>query len=335
VSELILGAATFGEIVDEDASVEIVHRALDAGINTFDTADVYVGGQSEEILGRALAGRRDSVVLCSKVGARVGDTEADLATSHQPGGLDHAARWARGIAPTDQGLSAKHLVAGLNASLRRLGTDYLDVYTVHRFDPLASIDEVVRTLDGFVRSGKVRTLACSGWAAWQLYRALWAADVQHASRFEGMQVPLNALYRHHLAETIPACASAGVSVLAFQALAGGALTGRYLGVDHAPPDTRMGSRETYRRRYATPGADVKVGRFVSFADAHGLSPTQLALRWTLDTPGVTAVLLGASRPTQVDDAVSAADVTLDPVARDQLVRALDAVDAEADLSVSR
>jgi aryl-alcohol dehydrogenase-like predicted oxidoreductase len=326
VSELVLGAATFGDTVEPDAANEIVHRALDAGINTFDTGDVYAAGRSEEVLGRSLKGRRDSAILCTKVGARVGDTEVDLAASHRPDGLDHADRWNRGIAPTDQGLSRKHLVAGLDASLRRLGTDYIDIYTVHRFDRFTAIEEVLRTLDGLVRAGKVRAVACSGWAAWQLYKSLWVSDVRSWVRFEGIQLPINLLHREHLRDTVAACAAEDVSVLAFQVLAGGALTGRYLAGEVPTDRTRMGSRESYRSRYFSDAVNEKVKVFADFCSERHLEPAHVALRWTLDCPGVTSILLGVSSTQQVEQAIAGLCVQFDATDHAGLVEALARVD---------
>src|SRR2546421_4927332 len=183
VSELALGTATFGDTVDASTAANVLGAALHAGINIIDTADVYAQGRSEQIVGGALGAWRDKVVLCTKVGSRVGDAEAALRASLTADGLDHAARWGDGIAPTDRGLSRKHIVAALEASLRRLQTDYVDLYQVHRFDPLTPIDEVLAALDDLVRSGKVRAVGCSGWAAWQVYRALWLSDVRHLTRF--------------------------------------------------------------------------------------------------------------------------------------------------------
>ncbi|QHE73282.1 aldo/keto reductase [Rhodococcus sp. WAY2] len=315
VSELVLGAATFGDTVEEDAAVGLVERALEAGINTFDTANIYAGGRSEVVLGRALARHRDSVIISTKVGSRVGDGEGELARARSPEGLDHAERWAHGIAPTDAGLSRKHLTAGLDASLRRLGTDYIDIYTVHLYDPLTGIEELMRTLEGFVASGKVRSIACSGWKPWQVYKSLWISDRLGISRFEGIQLPISLLVPEHLRDAVPACLAEEVSVLAHQVLAGGALTGRYVDGQAPSESSRMGSRVTYRQRYDTSAARAKVGALVELARQWGIAPGHLALRWTLDYPGVTSVLLGASTPNQLNDAVAGTQAVIEPALR--------------------
>src|SRR3954447_15690118 len=176
VSKLVLGTARFGEGDDSDVD-EIVGTALDIGMNAFDTADIYGAGRSEELLGRAIAKRRDQVVICSKAGMRVGDVEADHGAMMR-GQLDHTERWERGIAPTDQGLSRKHVIAALDASLRRLGTDYIDLYQVHCWDPRTPIGETLSALDDAVHAGKVRYVGCSGFSAWQIYRGLWESQVR-------------------------------------------------------------------------------------------------------------------------------------------------------------
>jgi len=327
VSEIALGAATFGEIADAEQAHAIVGAALDAGVNFFDTADVYCGGRSEEILGRTLRAHRDRVVISTKGGARVGDSEVDLAASHRVGGLDHWERWQRGIAPTDQGLSRRHLVDALDASLRRLGTDYLDVYTLHRFDPTTSIENVLDTLQSFVTAGKVRTVACSGWAAWRLTKANCIAGVRGTVRLEATQLPYNLLHRVHEAELIPACADQSVAVLVFQALAGGMLTGRY--ADGATPDSRsrMGSRATYRARYLTSEVRARVNAVARYAEQVGRSATELAVGWLLAQPTVTSVLFGASRVEQLGDASRTVAV---PLTHDELAALEAALADESD-----
>jgi 1-deoxyxylulose-5-phosphate synthase len=183
VSRLVLGSTMFGEVMDDAQAQAVIHRALELGVNTLDTGNVYGGGRAEEIIGRCLCDRRDRVVLCTKVGFRVGDSPADHADA-VAGGLDHAARWARGISPNDQGLSRRHILAAVEASLRRLGTDYIDLYQIHRWDAAVPIEETLRALEDLVRSGKVRYLGCSNARSWQLYEALWTSERAGLSRFE-------------------------------------------------------------------------------------------------------------------------------------------------------
>jgi len=323
VSEIALGTATFGEIADRDDAERIVAVALDRGINFFDTADVYVGGRSEEIIGRALKPHRDRVILATKVGARVGDDEVALAASHRIGGLDHAARWTRGIAPTDQGLSRKHLTAALESSLRRLDTDYIDLYTLHRFDPHTSIENVLDTLTSFVAAGKVRAVACSGWAAWRLTRALSIAELRRTVRLEATQLPYNLLLRGQKPEIISACAEQNVGLLAFQVLAGGMLTGRHSLSVEPQAGSRLGSRESYRSRYWNASTDSAVHALVAHANVVGRTPAELAIGWVLAHPPITSVLFGASQPTQLDDAWRATECPLTQSEVSALETALD------------
>ncbi|HKE77499.1 MAG TPA: aldo/keto reductase, partial [Acidimicrobiales bacterium] len=288
-----------------------VGTALDLGINAYDTADAYNGGRSEEVLGKALRSRRGQVVLSTKVGLRVGDTEADLAAAFRPGGLDHAERWQRGIAPTEHGLSRKHVIAALDDSLRRLGTDYVDLYQVHRWDDEAPIEETLAALDTLVRAGKVRYVGCSGFAAWQLVRALWAADRTGTTAPVSIQAPYNIVNRSIEADLLPACTEQGVGVLAFQVLAGGILTARFDRTRDPDGSTRVGSRGVYRMRYWNDGVFDAVDRMREVAERTGRQPSHLALGWALARPAVTAVLFGVSRPEQLTDVAPVLDKPLD------------------------
>ena len=310
VSELILGAARFGEIDDEVAD-RVVGTALDLGITSFDTADAYNGGRSEEVLGKALRSRRDQVVIATKVGLRVGDTEVDHAAAFR-GGLDHAERWARGIAPTEHGLSRKHVLAALDASLRRLGTDHIDLYQVHKWDDETPIEETLAALDDAVRAGKVRYVGCSAFAAWQVVRALWASDRAGAPPFVSIQAPYNVVNRSIEADLLPACAAHGVGVLAFQVLAGGILTARFDRAREPELSTRVGSRGVYKTRYWNDEVFGVVDRLGDVAHRTGRASSHLALGWTLANPVITAVLFGASRPEQLTDVAAVLEKPLDP-----------------------
>jgi 1-deoxyxylulose-5-phosphate synthase len=321
VSELILGAARFGEIDDREAD-RLVGASLDAGITTFDVADIYNGGVSEELLGKAIRARRDQVVLCSKVGLRVGDGEVDHTAAFAPGGLDHAARWSRGIAPTDQGLSRKHVTQAVDDSLRRLGTDHLDLYQVHKWDDSTPIEETMGVLDDLVRAGKVRYLGCSAFAAWQVQRAVRASEARHLQRLVSIQAPYNLAARDAERELVPACLDAGVGILAFQVLAGGLFAGRYRPDQTPDGDTRMGSRAVYRNRYWNQQMFDLVDRLGSVASERGRTLTELAVGWTLTRPAVTAVIFGASAASQLQEAVAVLDRPLDG---DELAALEDAV----------
>ena len=300
MSRLALGTARFGEI-DDDAAFSVVDAALNLGINAFDTADAYNQGASEETLGRSLKGRRDQVVLCSKVGLRVGETEQELAASFRPGSRDHFARWRHGIAPTDGGLSRIHIAHAVEASLRRLSTDRIDLYQVHRFDHEVPLEETLSALDDLVRSGKVRYLGCSGFAAWQLTRAHWLSERDRTARFVSIQSAYNLLHRDIERELVPACDELGVGILAFQVLAGGMLTGRFGRHDEPDATTRIGSRNVYRARYWNDRVFDVVERLETVAQDAGRLVSHLAIGWALSNRAIAAVLLGASTPRQLDD----------------------------------
>ncbi|MWA06996.1 aldo/keto reductase [Actinomadura sp. LD22] len=296
ISSLVLGTASFGDTVDPEAAMRVVKAALDAGVTTFDTADVYAGTRAEEILGAALPpSRRDQLVLCSKVGLRPGDADAEHAAV-AAGHADHAERWSRGIAPTDAGLSRKHVIAAVEDSLSRLRTDYLDLYQVHRFDPAVPLEETLRALDDLVRAGKVRYIGCSAFAAWQLYRALWLSERERLARFDSVQVRYNLVDRGAEAELLPAAAAAGVGVLAFQVFAGGVLTG----------GSARSSRPAVARRYGTGAVAGRGERLAAVAQGAGVRPAQACMAWALSRPGVTAVIAGASSPEQLADLTATA-----------------------------
>jgi 1-deoxyxylulose-5-phosphate synthase len=325
VSEIVLGTARFGEgDVDVD---RIVGTALDLGINTFDTADIYADSRSEQLLGQAVAHRRDQLVIASKAGMRVGDKEADHGAAMR-NCLDHSERWHRGIAPTDQGLSRKHLVSALDASLKRLGTDYVDLYQVHRWDPLTPIDETLATLDDLVHAGKVRYVGCSGFAAWQVVRGLLGSARSGLARWSSVQLPYNLLARDAERELLPACAHEGLGVLVFQLLAGGLLSDRYLDQASEPtPDSRLGSRRSYRQLFWNDTAFTAVRALRAVSEATGRSMSQLALGWVLANPAVSAGLFGVSKPEQLLDVV---DVIDHPLTEEELRAVDDAVSTGAD-----
>jgi aryl-alcohol dehydrogenase-like predicted oxidoreductase len=310
ISRLILGAASFGDTVSAEAAREIVAAALDAGVSTFDTADVYAAGRSEQILGAALASVRERVVLCSKVGLRVGDSDEDHALVAGAGPVDHARRWADGIAPTDSGLSRKHIMTAVEASLRRLGTDYIDLYQVHRFDPGVNLEETLSALDDLVRGGKVRYLGCSGFAAWQLVRALWISDRDRLAAFSSLQVRYNVADRTAESELLPACTATGVGVLAFQVLAGGVLAGSP--TDGTAPATSRASRASVAKRFGTEQFGARTARVRQLAAAASVSVPAVCLAWVLAQPAVCAAIVGASSVAKLGDLLAAAELELDP-----------------------
>jgi aryl-alcohol dehydrogenase-like predicted oxidoreductase len=292
VSELCLGAMTFGgrgqmwEVIGglEQAEVDgIVHRSLDAGINFIDTADVYSAGESETLLGKSLSGRRHEVVLATKVRGRMGK------------------------GPNAVGLSRLHIVEAAEASLKRLGTDYIDLYQIHRFDTLTNIEDTLRALDDLVRAGKVRYIGCSNLAAWQLMKSLAISREQGWERFRCTQSYYSLAGRELERETIPLLEDQKLGLLVWSPLAGGFLSGKF---------TREGAGEGGRRAsFDFPPINKDkayeiVDTMRAIATAHGVSVSQIALAWLLAQRVVTSVIIGARKPDQLEDNLKSIDVTL-------------------------
>ncbi len=293
VSRLCLGCMSFGEpergshawTLPETESRPLIRMALDLGINFFDTANMYSDGSSEEIVGRALKdfARREEIVIATKVYHRV-----------RPG-------------PNGAGLSRKAILSEVDASLRRLGTDYIDLYQIHRFDHATPLEETLEALNDVVRAGKVRYLGASSMAAWQFMKALGISERKGWARFVSMQNYVNLLYREEEREMLPLCRAEGVGVIPWSPLARGRLTR-----DWDEVTARSETDEVARRLYGvTAEADRKVVEAVAeIAAARGLPRAQVALAWVLRTPGITAPIVGATRPGHLEDAVAALSVTL-------------------------
>jgi aryl-alcohol dehydrogenase-like predicted oxidoreductase len=302
VSELCLGTMTFGSnfynigAVDQAGANEMVRRAVEAGINFFDTANVYSYGESEEILGRAVkeAGvARESVVVATKVRGAMSEPAT------------------RGTGDVNNiGLSRGHIMASCEASLRRLGTDYIDLYQVHGWDALTPIEETLRALDDLVRQGKVRYLGCSNWTARHLMKALCLADAGDRERFVSLQAYYSLVGRDLEHELLPLCVEEGLGVLPWSPLAGGFLSGKYRRDDPRPEGAR-------RSGFDFPPVDVERGfdavdALDALARAHGASVAQTALAWLLAQPGVASVIIGANKRTQLEDNLKSAELRLTP-----------------------
>jgi aryl-alcohol dehydrogenase-like predicted oxidoreductase len=299
VSEICLGTMTFGNQADQQTSFEIMDVADRAGVTFFDTADVYplggdlsMVGATEEIVGAWLKERnaRERIVLATKC------------------------RGAMGSGPNDEGLSRKHIMSACDASLRRLQTDYIDLYQVHQPDPLTPIEETMRALDDLVRAGKVRYVGCSNYPAWRLSDALWTSDKLNLHRFESAQPRYNMLFRMIEDEIVPLCQAHNVGIIAYNPLAGGMLTGRYRATKEVNA-TRFGlerAGEMYRKRYWNDAVFETVDTLGNFFDNRGKSLTHAALAWVLAQPGITSAILGASKPEQLEDSIKGVDFTLDP-----------------------
>jgi aryl-alcohol dehydrogenase-like predicted oxidoreductase len=293
VSELCLGAMTFGGDADERASHRLLDRFVEAGGTFIDTADVYGGGASEEILGRWLAGRsRDDLVIATKL------------------------FWSTGPGPNDTGTSRKHILAAVEASLRRLGTAYLDLYQVHAFDESTPMDETLSTLDGLVRAGKVRFLGASNYTGWQLQKSVDLARQHGWEPLVALQPLYNLIDRDAELDLLPVCENEGVGVIPWAPLRGGWLTGKYRrGMDSAPPDTRWeGDKQPWLGHWDT-SVDERTwavtDALLSVADEVGRSPAQVALRWLLQRPAVVAPIVGARTVAQLDDNLGATGWALD------------------------
>lgn len=308
VSELCFGTMTFGGKgfwraigqLPQDAADNLVAQVLEAGINFIDTANVYSEGESEKILGKALGTRRKDVVLATKVLGPMG-----------PG-------------PNDTGLSRKHILQSIEESLTRLGTDYIDLYQIHGFDPLTPMEETLRALDDLVRSGKVRYIGCSNLAAWQVMKALWVSDKYNLHRFESLQAYYTIAGRDLEREMVPVLQDQNLGLMVWSPLAGGLLSGKY---------DRDGSGPGGARRVAFDFPPVNKDRAFDVVDAmqeiardKDASVAQIALSWLLHQPVVTSVIVGAKTPEQLAENLAAPDVKLtdDELARLKAVSELPA-----------
>jgi len=290
VSSLCLGCMMFGGRTNASDSYDIIDRSLDAGINFLDTANVYSTGRSEEVTGEALKrnGKRSNVFLATKVHGKMGE------------------------GPNDMGNSRRHIIEQCEASLRRLGTDYIDLYQLHRPQPEIPIDETLRAMDDLVRSGKVRYIGTSTYGAWQLVESLWVSKENHLNRFVCEQPPYNLLDRRIERELIPMAQTYGFGIIPWSPLAGGLLTGKYYRDEPPPPDTRFGtmaSNPIQQRRWSDRVFDVIDG-LTPIAEDKGVTLSQLSLAWCMQQPGVTSPIIGPRTMEQLEDNLKAADVEI-------------------------
>ena len=294
VSPLALGTLNLGGGTSEGEGIRLVHAALDAGINLVDTADVYHAGLSEQIVGKALAGRRDRVVLATKVHGRMGD------------------------GPNDQGNSRLHIIRACDASLRRLGTDYIDLYQVHRPSPDVPVEETLGALTDLVRAGKVRYIGCSTHPAWMVMEALAASERCGFARYVSEQPPYNLLDRRIENELVPLAERYHLALLPWAPLAQGVLAGRYRAGQPLPADSRAVRDPGRARIYAerVTGRGIEIGeRFAALAREHGRTPGQLALLWCKDQPAVTAPILGPRTLEQLAELLPVLEMSLSPAER--------------------
>ncbi len=292
VSRICLGCMSYGRskwrewVLDEEPSRPFIQRALEAGINFFDTADMYSLGASEEVLGRAIHdfARREEVVIATKV------------------------FWPMGAGANDRGLSRKHIFEAIDASLRRLGTDYVDLYQIHRYDPETPLDETLEALHDVVKAGKALYIGASSMFAWQFTRALYLAEKNGWTRFVSMQNHYNLVYREEEREMMPLCRAEGIGVIPWSPLARGFLTGKRKREDKG--DTVRAKTDEFAHHMYFAEEDFQVvDRVLEIAGKRGVPAAQVALAWLLAQPGVTAPIVGATKREHLEDALTA--LTLD------------------------
>jgi aryl-alcohol dehydrogenase-like predicted oxidoreductase len=293
VSPLCLGTMMFGTRgnADHEDCIRIIHRALDAGINFVDTANVYSSGESEEIVGKALKGRRHQVVLATKVHGTMGD------------------------GPNDRGNSRVHILREVENSLRRLQTDYVDLYQIHRPDPYTPIEETLRALDQLQRDGKVRYIGSSTFAAWELVESYWTSDRRNLARFECEQPPYSIFVREIEKDVLPVCAKYGTGVIPWSPLNRGWLAGKYRRGEAPDPSSRIGRSDPFIDGHQSPIGQRKldlVEQLVPLAADTGHNLAQFALAWVLSNPVVTAPIIGPRTMEQLEDNLGAVDAAISP-----------------------
>ena len=297
VSPLCLGTMMFGGPTEEAESIRIIHRALDEGINFLDTANVYNGGASETVVGKALKGRRESVVLATKVRGNTGD------------------------GPNDRGTSVYHIMMAVENSLRRLDTDHIDLYLLHRHEPETPIEESLEALDRLVQQGKVRYIGCSNFDGWQLCQALWTSDRRNLARFVAVQPLYNIVNRDIEMELLPCCAEYGIGVMAYSPLARGVLSGKYGTGEKFPEGSRAARADRRILETEVRAESFEVAtRLKPIADRHGRTMTQFALNWVISNAVVTAAIIGPRTMAQLEDNLGAVGWSIDDDALDEIDR---------------
>jgi aryl-alcohol dehydrogenase-like predicted oxidoreductase len=298
VSAIGLGCNGFGSRYDESTALGIIERAVELGVNFIDTANAYSEGRSEEIVGKGLKGKRSKIVLATKFGHH------------------------RTLGPADQGGSRNNILASVEASLKRLNTNYIDLYYIHQPDPQTPIAETLRTLNDLVRSGKVRYISCSNFAAWELCEAIWTSRLQNRVPFIAIQSKYNMLERGIEREVAPCCQSCGVSVVPWQPLAGGFLTGKYRRGEPMPKGARLSKARGIDAGTMTDANYDKVAKLEAFAKERGHNVGDLAIAWLLAHPWLGSVIAGVANPEQLKVNITGADWKLTPEDMAQLDKML-------------
>jgi len=285
VSELCLGTMSFGGVADKEESSKMFNASRDAGINFFDCANVYEKGLSEEILGDLISGSRDQLVITSKVYFPMGD---DV---------------------NSRGGSRKHIMTAVHESLRRLKTDYIDIYFLHRFDDFTPIEETLRAMDDLISSGKILYLGASNFAAWQIAKALGISANNGWSRFECIQPMYNLVKRQAEVEILPMALSENVSVMSYSPLGGGLLSGKY-GVNKRPTDGRLIDNKMYAERYSDPAMYKIAENLILLANEQNCSPISLAIAWVASHPAITAPIIGGRNVEQLEPSLKSLDIDM-------------------------
>src|SRR3984957_4931556 len=294
VSEICLGTMTFGHGTDASEAERMVHAALDAGVTFFDTADGYSDGVSETMLGQALGARRREAVIATKVFAPTGS------------------------GPNDSGLSRVHIMNAVEDSLRRLGTDYIDLYYIHHVDLQTPLEEMLRAFDDLVRQGKIRYTACSNYEAWRLMEALWISDSKGMSRFEAYQPQYSLVVRDIEEELVPACALKGLGMVVWSPLAGGYLSGKYQPGERTVAGSRSAENWAFPTRFFHPNHEAILAELLAVAREMGRSPPQVAVRWVLEQPQVASAIVGARTVEQFAETLTSTGWQLPDEARERL-----------------
>ena len=287
VSEICVGTMTFGRSTDQSEASKMVSLSLDLGVNFFDTADGYSDGESEIILGKAIKGKRRDAVIATKFFNPMG-----------PG-------------PNDSGMSRVHIMNAVEDSLRRLDSDHIDIYYIHHVDSQTPLEEMLRAVDDLVHQGKVRYIACSNYQAWRLSEAIWISETNDLSRFECYQPQYSLVVRDIEQELIPLCEHKGLGVVVWGPMAGGFLTGKYKPGDRSHPGTRSEENWVFPSQYFSANADDTLATLLSESKRINLTPAQIALRWVLNRPAITSVIVGARNTAQLEENLAAGDVVLD------------------------
>ena len=294
VSEVCLGTMTFGHTTDEAESKRIIRAALEAGVTFFDTANTYAGGESERILGNALGNRRKDVTIATKFFNPFG-----------PG-------------PNDSGVSRHAVYRAVTDSLKRLGTDYIDVYYVHHVDTQVRAEETLRALDDLIRHGLVRYIACSNYPAWRLCDSLWTSTSGNLERFIAYQGQYNLVVRDIEEEIVPLCVEKGVGVVAWGPLAGGFLTGKYAPGERSRPGTRSSEQWVWMSQTFSPQADDILAVLREIAADEGVTPSQAALSFLIRQPGLTSVVVGARTQEQFQESIGVTAIDISDNAHEKL-----------------